>query len=409
MLAQQQEKYRRTHSGVTGCFMFRFTDKLCKNCLLQNDPLHNVLVSDESICSLCAKTADQQPARDWATLEKAFVEKIEKHRGTRPYDAMIMMSGGKDSAYLASLLKDTYALNVLGFIMDINYEYPETFENARRLAEHLELPYVFYRQDPELMRRYYGFLFTDKGIRQQDGGQVCTFCGRFLIRTAVEYAAKMGIPMVFPGHNPDQVFLMGESIHYTPDDRIFMDFIMEALAEETVKATTNWKATYGAPPPGNLFCEGITVAGTELIFPFQYFVYQPEYMMQYVKKRCNWQPVKRFSKTYIASGCRLVKLWAYMAWLNGTNSYVDFEFCSQVRNKTLSKETAERFYKETAIDHQELADLIRELRIEKNMLEYLQPFAPKTDALLRLLEKGADSGPLRAAPGVRFEESAQKA
>ena len=38
----------------------------------------------------------------------------------------ILMSGGKDSAYLADLLKETYGMRLLGFIIDINYEYPET-------------------------------------------------------------------------------------------------------------------------------------------------------------------------------------------------------------------------------------------------------------------------------------------
>ena len=30
-----------------------------------------------------------------------------------------MMSGGKDSAYLADLLKETYGMRLLGFIIDI--------------------------------------------------------------------------------------------------------------------------------------------------------------------------------------------------------------------------------------------------------------------------------------------------
>ena len=364
--------------------MFRFTDRICKNCLLQHDPLHSVLVDDKSLCSLCAKATSSPVHRDWPALERTFAAKLERHRGAKPYEAMMMMSGGKDSAYLAFLLKEVYGINVLGFIMDIDYEYPETFKNARRLAEKLRLPYVLYRHDPEIMRRYYAFLFTDKGVRQQDGGQVCTFCGRFLIRTATEYAAQMGIPLLFSGHNPDQVYLMGEGIHYTQDDQAFVDFIMATLAEERDKAVASWTRAYGTPP-ANFFPLDLHAAGCELIFPFQYFPYLPEKMMLHVKDKFGWQPIRRFSKTYIASGCRLVKLWAYMAWLNNTNSYVDFEFCSQVRNKTLAKETAEQFYGETAIDYDELATLIRELKIENEMLDYLRGYEKRADSLITAL------------------------
>ena len=192
--------------------MFRYTNHVCKKCFLQNDPFHKVTLNEDGVCSLCAKPAPEEARRDWDALEKRFAAHLDRVRGTRPYEGLIMMSGGKDSAYLADLLKETYGMRLLGFIIDINYEYPETFENAKTIARKLDLPYVVFRQEPEAMRRYYRFLFTEKALLQPDGGQVCTFCGRFLIHSACAFARRMGIPLVFSGHNPDQIFLMGESI-----------------------------------------------------------------------------------------------------------------------------------------------------------------------------------------------------
>ena len=198
-----------------------------------------------------------------------------------------MMSGGKDSAYLADLLKETYGMRLLGFIIDINYEYPETFENAKTIARKLDLPYVVFRQEPEAMRRYYRFLFTEKALLQPDGGQVCTFCGRFLIHSACAFARRMGIPLVFSGHNPDQIFLMGESIHNTPEQDVLIEFLMETLSEETGKALARWRESYGEPELP-LFPDSIHVEGTELLFPFQYFPYRPEAMMRHVRERLQW-------------------------------------------------------------------------------------------------------------------------
>ena len=157
--------------------MFRYTNHVCKKCFLQNDPFHKVTLNEDGVCSLCAKPAPEEARRDWDALEKRFAAHLDRVRGTRPYEGLIMMSGGKDSAYLADLLKETYGMRLLGFIIDINYEYPETFENAKTIARKLDLPYVVFRQEPEAMRRYYRFLFTEKALLQPDGGQVCHYPG----------------------------------------------------------------------------------------------------------------------------------------------------------------------------------------------------------------------------------------
>ena len=133
--------------------MFRYTNHVCKKCFLQNDPFHKVTLNEDGVCSLCAKPAPEEARRDWDALEKRFAAHLDRVRGTRPYEGLIMMSGGKDSAYLADLLKETYGMRLLGFIIDINYEYPETFENAKTIARKLDLPYVVFRQEPEAMRR----------------------------------------------------------------------------------------------------------------------------------------------------------------------------------------------------------------------------------------------------------------
>ncbi|MDR3088830.1 MAG: hypothetical protein LBU39_03320 [Desulfobulbaceae bacterium] len=364
--------------------MFRYTKDICRLCGLQHDPFHKVTLNDDRICSLCANPLPGTATGDWPTLEHAFSTRIERARGARPYDGLLMLSGGKDSAYLSDMLKNKYRLNILGLVIDIGYEYPETFANARALAERIDIPYEIFRQDDEIMRRYYRFLFTEQAIVQPDGGQVCLFCGRFLIHTACDFARRLGIPMVFSGHNPDQIFLMGESIHQTPEQEILVDFLMETLNEETEKALRLWRRWHGEPELP-LFPDSLHVDGVELLFPFQYFPYRPEVMIKQARERLNWQPIKRFSKTYIASGCRLVKLWAFMAFLNKTNSYVDFEFCNQIRGGSLSPDTARQFYEQAEIDFEELAELIRELDMVEAMKEILSPYGDRAETLVRML------------------------
>ena len=369
--------------------MYRYTRKICKKCMLQEDTFHGIVINDEGLCSLCAKSG-AAPARNWDEMQALFEGHLAGARGHFPYEGMIMMSGGKDSAYLAHMLKKRYDVNLLAFIIDNNYEYPETFENAVAIAGKLDMPYVLYRQDPQRMRRYYRFLFCEESIAQQDCGQVCTFCGRFLIRTAAEFARAMNIPLVFSGHNPEQIFLMGESMESDPERLTIAEFTMAMLEEDTQKATTAWTESFSESRNG-LFPDALAPDGVTLLFPFQHFPYEPERMMNMVRTELDWRPIKRFSKTYIASGCRLVKLWAYLAHCGGTNNYVDFEFSSQVRQGTLSHETVKQFYSETAAELEELRELVQDLDMLEPMARLLRDRFGDDNGLLRLLT-GKESG-----------------
>ncbi|MCD6257033.1 hypothetical protein J7J45_03085 [Candidatus Aerophobetes bacterium] len=273
-----------------------------------------------------------------------------------------MLSGGKDSAYLSYMLKRKYHLSLLGFIIDINYEYPETFENAKSIANKLKLPYVIYRQDPELMKKYYHFLFTEKTIVQPDFGQVCMFCGRFFLRTASEFAKAFKIPTVFAGHNPNQIMGLGENYVIDTTDLMRQRFIKGLISEQTRKASIAWKRRYGIPPLP-LFPEALCPREVELIFPFQYFPYRPTEMIKTVRKELGWTPMKHFSSAYLVSGCKLSKLWYYLALINHTNSYIDFELSEQVRSGELSRDELKDFYNHMIIDYKEIEKLATELGI----------------------------------------------
>ena len=65
--------------------------------------------------------------------------------------------------------------------------------------------------------------------------------------------------------------------------------------------------------------------------------------------------------------------------------YVDFEFCNQIRNGTLSADTVRQFYEQAEIDYEELAELIAELDMAGPMKALLTPYGEKAEALLRLL------------------------
>lgn len=360
--------------------MFKYSQNICKHCLLQEDHYHNITINNEGICNLCIKGSAFKRL-SWDELKDIFEKKIEKARGKNEYDGLIMLSGGKDSAYLSYILKKRYKLNLLGFIIDTNYEYHETFKNAVAIADALHLPCITYRQEPELMKEYYHFLLTEKSIIQDDAGQVCAFCGRFLIHTASSFADMMKIPLVFSGHNPDQIFLMGESIEIDTKRIAFRDYVLETFYDEQRKAQIVWRKKRGSKDIQRLFPKDLNTPDTELIFPLQYFPYKPQKMIETARRELNWTPIKQFSERYIASGCRLVNLWAYMASLNNTNNYVDFEFSNQVRDGVLDHDHVKEF-KKASYNYEET----KKLALEFGLTEVLKS--------LKNNKEQEDEGPL---------------
>ncbi|MCD5406192.1 MAG: hypothetical protein LRZ99_00685 [Desulfotomaculum sp.] len=338
-----------------------FTIKRCQKCLLPENEPQNIRLDNNLICNICRQEA-QEVRMDWAELEAIFENTLAKHRGKGAYDGVIMMSGGKDSAYLAYLLKRKYKLNLLGVINDIHYEYQETFDNAQKICAALEIPLQKNTLPKKMMQDFFNFLFTDQELRDKGHGHICLYCGRLMIRVAGEYAKAKGIPLVFSGHNPQQVFGMGESFEVDENRKIrqqmIIDLVNTAVTKSHVRLRLRNKNHLLPFFPKELF-----PAGVSGLFMYQHFAYKPLEMMATIKKELGWQPINKFSKTYIASGCRLAKLWMHLAGLNNTSNYVDLELSEQVRNGVLSKDMVKKFYEEAFDATTEIEGLLAELNI----------------------------------------------
>lgn len=338
-----------------------FTERRCVRCLLQEDASNHITLDEHMVCSLCRREMTERP-KDWPRLKQIFEETIAANRGKGPYDGLIMMSGGKDSAYLAYTLKRKYDLNVKGIINDIHYEYQETFENAAKICRALDMPLELNDLNAERMKDFYRFLFLSKNLRDKGCGHICNYCGRLMIRAAADRAAAEGIPMLFSGHNPEQVAGMGQSCEWTVKGRIRQQMLNEMLREMVSRAREELIAANRSDLLDlfqfDLFPEGVTG-----LFMYQHFPYEPVEMMSVITRELGWQPIKKLSGTYIASGCRLASLWMRVACLNQTSNYVDLELAAQLRSGVLSKDVVERFYNQQFDMTEEVNRLLAELDI----------------------------------------------
>lgn len=87
--------------------------KYCTRCVISNQR-PRITFNEEGVCSACQFSDYKNEHVDWDQREKSLIKLLDKHRrNDGRYDVIVPSSGGKDSAYVAHLLKFKYGMNPL--------------------------------------------------------------------------------------------------------------------------------------------------------------------------------------------------------------------------------------------------------------------------------------------------------
>jgi N-acetyl sugar amidotransferase len=87
--------------------------KFCKKCVVSNQR-PRIVFDEEGICSACRFAEHKQNGIDWVAREKELTLLCDNHRSNDgSYDVVVPGSGGKDSNYVAHMLKHKYRMHPL--------------------------------------------------------------------------------------------------------------------------------------------------------------------------------------------------------------------------------------------------------------------------------------------------------
>jgi len=176
----------------------------CKQCLLPA----SVPGADLDHAGVCAPCRSHVPGAGEAsearrTQRKADLDAaLNDCRGKGRYDALVCLSGGKDSLYLLHRAKVDYGLNVLAFTTDANI--PEVaWSNIRRAVEKLGVDHLVYRPPTAFYAKLFRYLLRNQEAR----GAVYTVSyvyAPLFEGDALAVATERGIPLVLAGYSPGQ-------------------------------------------------------------------------------------------------------------------------------------------------------------------------------------------------------------
>ena len=87
--------------------------KFCKKCIISNQR-PRIVFDEEGVCSACRFSEYKNNGIDWTNRENQLIKLCDKHRSKNgSYDVIVPGSGGKDSNYVAHMLKDKYNMHPL--------------------------------------------------------------------------------------------------------------------------------------------------------------------------------------------------------------------------------------------------------------------------------------------------------
>jgi tRNA(Ile)-lysidine synthase TilS/MesJ len=124
--------------------------KVCKKCIL-TDAYPRLTFNEEGVCSFCSSNHVFAPYGEELLIRILEAAKARK-RGE--YDALVPLSGGKDSMYILYLAVRVYKLKVLTMTYDNGFVSRMAVENMERAVEKMNVKHIVCKSDNEVLKKY---------------------------------------------------------------------------------------------------------------------------------------------------------------------------------------------------------------------------------------------------------------
>jgi N-acetyl sugar amidotransferase len=164
--------------------------KTCKKCLLdENYP--QITFNEKDVCSLCSSNKSFNPIGE-KTLLEIFQAAKDKNR---EYDALVPLSGGKDSTYILHLAVNVYKLKVLAMTYDNGLFSQLALDNIDRAIKITGVNHIVCKPDFEIQKKVYKNMlrFT---------GDICGACDIATKANVIKVAQDHSIPITLYGSSP---------------------------------------------------------------------------------------------------------------------------------------------------------------------------------------------------------------
>jgi len=160
-----------------------------------NNSFPRIHFDDTGVCSVCQEY--DQWWGEWNSrkrekrkiLEKICKQAKNKHK---EFDALVPLSGGKDSTYVLYVAQKELGLNCLAYTLEIGYLSNHAKNNIDSTCRKLGVEHLYYCLDPQLTNKLFR-LFIKKT------GWFCSVCMRAIQMSTFRIAEMYHVPLIIKG------------------------------------------------------------------------------------------------------------------------------------------------------------------------------------------------------------------
>jgi hypothetical protein len=317
----------------------------CTRCLMP-DTYPEITFNEEGVCNHCLSFKIPE------TLgEDAFLEKIHSKHGSQ-YQAVLGISGGKDSCYVAYLAKKKFGLRVLAVSYDFPFMVDLARQNSKAVCESLGIELVVVKLDHNLEYNFMRNHLTSLAATGTTWGQ-CVFCHYGIEAVLYDMAKTKEIPFILSGVTTNEVW-------WNPGSRlgILAKHLKKlSLPEQALFALYQGRAFTNLvdqrrqmPIPGNSALNVYKRAkspedGPETIRVFDYIEWDQDVIEKTLQAETGWQkPARSISWRY---DCILEPLLDYTYMKDFGISSAGLYICGLIRSGELTREEAQQILEQS--------------------------------------------------------------
>ena len=181
--------------------------KRCVKCIIP-EAFPGIRFDQHGVCNLCLEFKGTQHLESKkAEYRKKFQNLVKEYKGRNNYDVLMCYSGGKDSTYTLTVLKEKYDLNILAITFDNGFLPEQTFRNIRNVVENLGIDHILFKPSFDVLKKIFSecaknCIYSAKTL--QRASTICTSCMGIVKFSALRLALEKNIPFVAFGWSPGQ-------------------------------------------------------------------------------------------------------------------------------------------------------------------------------------------------------------
>jgi len=170
----------------------------CKKCLtLSTRP--RVQYNEEGICNACTWAERKEKEIDWDKRNQELLDICKKYKREDGYwDVLVPCSGGKDSAYIAWVLKHEYGMNPLLVTLRVPYPTEVGKKNLENLIE-AGFDHINITPNPKTYKKFMKWSFINEGRPKMPFEIAISLATMFI-------AIKLGIPFIMYGEEGEEEY-----------------------------------------------------------------------------------------------------------------------------------------------------------------------------------------------------------